>query len=84
MHPPAALFKFVDERVIGSPHPLEEQVVAIEELAVLLQQVHGDGQHAPLHMRQPVAQLVQEGLKQVPGLGNLQAQRVRATGSREG
>jgi hypothetical protein len=56
--------------VVGGAHALEEEVVAVEELAVLLQQVHGDGQHAALHVGQAVAQLVQEGFEQVAGLGD--------------
>ena len=40
-----------------------------KELVVLLEQVHGDRQHAAQHVGQPVAELVQEGLKDVPGLG---------------
>ena len=41
------LLRFIDEGMEGSPHTFKEEVMPIEELAVLLEQVHGNGQHAP-------------------------------------
>ncbi len=43
--------------MIARPHTLQEQVVATEAGAITLQEVHGDRQQAPHHMRQPVTEL---------------------------
>ena len=109
------LLRVLDEGMVGGPHTLEEQVVAVKELAVLLQeglaqsqrhpqqesdppsrilnfpgpqelfhtrllqppparpclqQVHGDGQHAAQDVGQTIAQLVEEGLEELPRLGH--------------
>ena len=55
--PPAHLLCLLDEGVVGGPHPLQEEVVPVQELAVALQQVHGYGQHPPQDVRKPVPQL---------------------------
>ncbi len=47
----------VDESVVGGPHPLQEEVVAAEALAVALQQKHGHRQQAAQHVGQAVAEL---------------------------
>ena len=52
------------------PQPPSSPTISQPCSAPHLQQVHGDGQHAALHVGQAVAQLVQEGLKQVACLGH--------------
>ena len=55
----AHLLSLLYEGMVGGAHPLQEQVVAIQELAVALQEVHGDGQHPPQDVGKPVPQLRQ-------------------------
>ena len=47
----------LQEGVVGGPHALQEEVMAVQELAIALQQEHRDRQHAPEHVRKAVAQL---------------------------
>lgn len=54
---PAHLLSLLNERVVGGTHPLQEQVMPIQELAVALKQVHGYGQHAPQDVGKAVPQL---------------------------
>lgn len=54
---PAHLLSFLDESMVGCTHPLQEEVMPIQELAVPLKQVHGDGQHAPQDVGKAVPQL---------------------------
>ena len=53
------LLGFIDEGMKGGPHTFEEEVVTVEKLAILLEQVHGDGQHAPKDVGKSVPQLQQ-------------------------
>ena len=53
----AVLLYMLDEVVEGAADALEEELVARQELAVPLQQVHGDRQHPPQDVRKAVAQL---------------------------
>ena len=55
--PSAHLLSLLYEGMIGGSYSFEEKVVAIQELAVALQQVHGDGQHAPQDVGKTVPQL---------------------------
>ena len=43
--------------MVGGAHAAQEQVVAVQELPVALQQVHRDWQHPPQHVAEPEAQL---------------------------
>ena len=54
---PAHLLSFLNEGMIGGAHPLQEEVMPIQELAVSLKQVHGYGQHAPQDVGKAVPQL---------------------------
>ena len=47
----------LQEGVVGGADPLEEQVVAGQELRVALQQEHRDRQHSPQDVREAVSQL---------------------------
>ena len=47
----------LEEGVVGGADAFEEEVVAVEELALALQQEHRYRQHAPQHVQEPVAQL---------------------------
>ena len=53
----AAALGLLEEGVVGGADTLQEQVVAVQELAVALQQVHRDGQHSAQHVQEAVAQL---------------------------
>ena len=53
------LLRLVNEGMEGGANTFEEEVMPIEELAVLLEQVHGNGQHAPKDVGEPVPQLQQ-------------------------
>ena len=53
------LLRLVNEGMERGPHTFEEEVMPIEELAVLLEQVHGDRQHAPKDVGESVPQLQQ-------------------------
>ena len=54
---PAHLLGLLNEGMVGGAHPLQEEVVPIQELAVALEQVHGYGQHAPQDVGKAVPQL---------------------------
>lgn len=58
----AHLLGLLDEGVVGSPYPLQEKVVPIQELAVALEQVHGNGQHPPQNVGKAVPQLHTQSL----------------------
>ena len=53
----AHLLSLLYEGMVRSTHPLQEDVMPIQELAIPLQQVHGYGQHAPQDVCKPVSQL---------------------------
>ena len=54
---PAHLLGFLNEGMVGGAHPLQEEVMPIQELAVALKQVHSYGQHPPQDMGKAVTQL---------------------------
>lgn len=56
---PAVLLGVLNEGMVRSTHSLQEQVVPVQELAVLLQEVHGNGQHPSQHVCKAVPQLQQ-------------------------
>ena len=47
----------LQEGVVGGADALEKQVVAVQELAIALQQEHRDRQHPSEHVRKAVAEL---------------------------
>ena len=53
----ADLLGLLNEGVVGGAHPLQEEVMPIQELAVTLEQVHGYGQHPPQDVGEAVPQL---------------------------
>ena len=55
--PAGGALGLLEEGVVGGADALQEQVVAVQELAVALQQEHRDGQHAAQHVQEAVAQL---------------------------
>lgn len=54
---PAGPLSLIDEGVVGGAHTLQEEVMAIQELAVPLQKEHGDGEHTPQNVGKAVAKL---------------------------
>ncbi len=53
----AGTLGLINEGVVGGAHTLQEEVMAIQELAVPLKKEHGNGQHAPQDMGKAVAEL---------------------------
>ena len=53
----AGALSLINEGMVGGAHTFQEQVMAVQELAVALQEEHGDGQHASQDVSKPVAQL---------------------------
>ena len=53
----AHLLSLLNEGMVGSAHPLQEEVMPIQELAVALEQVHSYGQHPPQDVCKAVPQL---------------------------
>lgn len=53
----AHLLSLLDEGMVGGAHPLQEEVMPVQELAVSLKQVHGYGQHAAQDVGEAVPQL---------------------------
>lgn len=53
----AHLLGLLNEGMVGGAHPLQEEVMPIQKLAVALEQVHGYGQHAPQDVGKAVPQL---------------------------
>ena len=62
----AGALSLIDEGVVGGAHTLQEQVMAVQELAVPLQEEHGDGQHAPQNVGKAVAKLHRRNLNSLP------------------
>ena len=55
--PSASALSLVYEGMVGGAHTLQEEVMAVQELAVPLQEEHGDGEHAPQDVGKAVAKL---------------------------
>ena len=53
----AHLLSLFYKGMVRSTHPLQEEVMPIQKLAIPLQEVHGYGQHAPQDVGKPVSQL---------------------------
>mmetsp|Transcript_6036 Transcript_6036/g.14701 ORF Transcript_6036/g.14701 Transcript_6036/m.14701 type:complete len:262 (-) Transcript_6036:511-1296(-) len=63
----AVLLALLDERVVDRADLLEEEVVAVEELPVPLEEVHADGEHSPGDVGHSESELVEVGLEDLLG-----------------